>query len=328
MRSVLITGIRGFVGGHLCRHLLDCGFRVVGLARPEDIAVVGYLWEDVRIFPSNLSSVEQLLPLFKEEQFDSIVHLAGTAFVPEGWKDPARVLQANTLCTVNLLQAARDAGWEGRFLYVSSGEVYGTPSQDRMPLSEQGPVAPLGPYAVSKLAAEHFALCFQEDVREILIARPFNHIGPGQRRDFVVPSFLHRIRMAIRENKPGIRVGDLQAGRDFTDVRDVVRAYTLLLAEGVPGEIYNVCRGENTTIREILNLSLEVAEADLQYEVDVSLLRPDGSYSRYGSADKLRVLGWTPKFSLSGSIRDMWDAQEQEETRVLPSGEPDVAYRV
>ena len=311
MKSVLITGIYGFVGTHLCRHLLESGYKVSGIERSENgkERYAGLFGEDdsrreVRVYYNSLDNISELSEIISAGQFDYIYHLAGTAFVPLGWKDPAAIVQANTLNTVNLLQAARDVNWKGRFLFISSSDVYGKVGADDMPITESTPVAPNTPYAASKLAGEHFSLCFCEMGIDVIIARPFNHIGPGQNPDFVVPAFLRRIDEAKREGQNSIAVGDLEAGRDFTDVRDVVRAYELLLDKGLAGEIYVVSSGVLCRIGEVLEVCQKVVGSTLETRVDDTLKRVEGPDIRFGESRKLQALGWAPKIDLEKSVRD------------------------
>jgi len=318
MKKILITGIRGFVGSHLTRYLLETGHEVSGIDRkgigPERMRDVfqsqgtpASLSDKIRIYHAELENITEIESVFKESSFDGVIHLAGSAFVPESWKDPASVLKNNTLSTVSLLQGARSAGWKGKFLFVSTSDVYGNVPEKMLPISEETPAIPNSPYATSKLAAEQFAGYFCMDGIGVIIARPFNHFGPGQKRSFVIPAFLERIGNAIKENRKEILVGDMDSVRDFTDVRDVVRAYTILLENGKSGETYNICTGRRTTIREILEEALKVTGAQMSFRVDPALLRPEGSTHRYGSAAKLKNTGWEPQFTMQQSIRDMWE---------------------
>jgi GDP-4-dehydro-6-deoxy-D-mannose reductase len=309
MPEALITGIHGFVGSHLASHLLSCGIRVAGISRGETAEESKkpslYDRSEVPIYTSDLSEIEQIRSLTDWSRFSSVYHLAGTAFVPEGWKNPAAVLKNNTLNTVNLLQSLRDSGFRGRFLFISSSDVYGEAEKGDLPLREESVCRPDSPYAASKFSAEMFCKYFVKSGIEVIIARPFNHIGPGQKSSFAVPSFIERIETAIRERESSIRVGDLNAERDFTDVRDVVEAYRLLIERGTPGEIYNVCSGKAVRMGEVLEIVMRLANANIKCDVDESLLRPGGTSARWGLADRIKALGWKPRHTLEMSIRDM-----------------------
>ena len=310
MKTVLITGVSGFVGRHLSARLLQSGFAVAGFDRTGDSYSVleEFLGKDraaqVTKLQCDLGDSETVAALFAQHRFDAIVHLAGISFPPIGWKDPTMVLEANTRNAVGLLQSARQAGWRGRFLFVSSSDVYGRVSEADQPITEETKVQPDNPYGASKAAAELFVKCLSMDGIEAIIARPFNHIGPGQAPDFVLPSFLNRIRQCQAEGRSSIETGDLSSARDFTDVRDVVAAYEMLLSKGTPGAVYNICSGQPITIRQLLETALSVTGASLSFQTNEALLRPDGTTIRYGSCARLRTLGWSPVFGLEETVRD------------------------
>lgn len=316
MKHALITGSRGFVGTHLARHLLGQGYRVSGLDRPGSgqgtpgwlSVVYSDLSKSVELIESTMNDCESLGKIFALNDFDTVFHLAGTAFVPEGWTNPAGVIENNTVVPVRLFQAARDNGFKGTIVFASSGEVYGV--KGTMPIMETQPPAPGNPYAESKYAAEKFIPYFCEQGMRIVIARPFNHIGPGQRENFVVPSFLSRIAEAQKQRANSISVGDLESERDFADVRDVSMAYQILAERGESGQIYNICSGQPVAIRRVLDLAIEVTGSDIVPTVDQALLRPDGRSIRYGSSAKLAGLGWEQRYSLKQSILDTWKAMQ------------------
>lgn len=326
----LITGIQGFAGSYLCHELLARGERVWGLDRQSDGAkplplprpglepITSDAIDEVRVFASDMSNVHELAEILKEARVNRIYHLAGAAYVPDSWKDPAATLQANSICALTLLQAARSIQWQGRFLFISSSDVYGTPTAEELPLTEDSPIRTESPYALSKITTEEFARYYNGDGIEVLTARPFNHIGPGQRGEFVVPSFLERIEAAATSGSNVIRVGEMEAVRDFTDVRDVVRAYAVLLDRGRTGEVYNICSGHPRRIGELLDIAIRVSGHSVRYEVDPALLRPEGANQRYGNCDRLKALGWSPRFSLEDTIRDMYRYMlEQKSTRTV-----------
>lgn len=313
MKDAIVTGGKGFAGTHLTAALLEQGRRVTTLDRsaspwPEWSRRVypSVDFNSAKSITSSLNSLEDLKSWLADTDAD-VFHLAGSAFVPESWEKTALTVESNTLVPVRLFEAARDSSFQGRIVFVSSGEVYGA---EPRAFSETAETCPETPYAQSKLAAESFVRYFVKQGLHIVIARAFNHIGPGQRDSFVVPSFLGRIREAKRTAQSKILVGDLESGRDFLDVRDVVRAYMLLAEKGEKGEIYNVCSGQATKIRTILETALNVCGASLAPEVDPALLRKEGPADRYGSNEKLTALGWSRCWSIEQTIADTWKAVE------------------
>jgi GDP-4-dehydro-6-deoxy-D-mannose reductase len=255
----LITGGRGFVGTWLADHLREVGDEVVAIDHEVDV-----------------TDPEAILAAVSDAAPDAIYHLAALTHVGKSWDEPLGVLEVNVIGTAAVLAAARQCGTDPRVLVTSSAEVYGAvtdPSQ--LPLDESSPTAPLTPYAASKLAAE--AVVAQTVLghgQHVIIVRPFNHIGPGQSPNFAVPALAKRIVEADRRGAPTIPVGNLSARRDFTDVRDVVRAYRLLIESGLPGEVYNVCSGRDVGIGDIADRLLSLAGTALAFETDPSLVRP------------------------------------------------------
>ncbi len=309
MKDAIVTGGRGFAGTHLTAALLEQGRRVTTLDRSAGgwpgwaKAVYPKIdFDQARGITSSMSSTEELGGLLKDSDAD-VFHLAGSAFVPESWERTVLTVESNTLIPVRLFEAARDSSFRGRIVFVSSGEVYGSQPQA---FAETSATNPETPYAESKLAAESFVRYFVKQGVQIVIARSFNHIGPGQRESFVLPSFLGRISEAVRLGQTVMRVGDLESGRDFLDVRDVVRAYMLLAEKGLPGQVYNVCSGKPAKIRAILDTALTICGANLKPEVDASLLRKEGPADRYGSNAKLCALGWSRCWTMEQTISDTW----------------------
>jgi GDP-4-dehydro-6-deoxy-D-mannose reductase len=251
---------------------------------------------------------------------DAVIHLAGQTFIPEAFRDPGHTLDVNLKGTLNLLQALQRCGFNGTFLYVSSGDVYGKVSPELLPITEQQPVRPQNPYAVSKAAAE--LLCYQWSCStpwRILVARPFNHIGAGQREDFVISSVarqLARIRLGLQEAR--ILVGDVDVSRDFLDVEDVISAYLALLENGHNGEIYNVCSGKEYLIRDLIASMLYLSEVDAVIEQDPARLRPSDLRRVKGSNEKIeQATAWTPRIPMQQTLLNVlsdWDARVAAES--------------
>ncbi len=288
--KALITGAGGFVGAHLRAHLEVEGDEVLGVDLEVDVTDEG--------------AVRRVLEAFEPE---AIYHLAALAHVGESWKDPDRYLAVNAGGTSSVLAAVGAVVPEARVLLISSSEVYGTVIPAQLPVTETCELAPVSPYAVSKVAAE-------EAVREAVelhrlnavVARPFNHIGPGQARSFAVSAFAHRIVEATRSGGTSLVVGDLSARRDFTDVRDVVRAYRSLVIAGVTGEAYNVCSGHDVAMAEVVEALLGLVGASLRLEVDPELLRPIEIPVLCGDLSKIHAAtGWAPAITLTQSLTDV-----------------------
>jgi GDP-4-dehydro-6-deoxy-D-mannose reductase len=294
----LITGGRGFVGHWLADHLRDLGDDVVIIDREVEITDPAAL----------LTAVSDAAP-------DAIYHLAALTHVGQSWDEPLRVFEVNVIGTGALLAAARECGTNPRILVTSSAEVYGAVTDPgRLPLREDSPTAPLTPYAASKLAAE--ALVAQAHLghgQHVITVRPFNHIGPGQSPNFAVPALARRIVEAERQGVGTIPVGNLSARRDFTDVRDVVRAYRLLIEMGRPGGVYNVCSGRDVSIRAIADRLLGLAGTSLELETDPSLVRPVEVPVLRGDPGRLEeATGWKPEVPLEQTLADVLAYWQQQ----------------
>jgi GDP-4-dehydro-6-deoxy-D-mannose reductase len=287
----LITGGRGFVGGWLSEHLESLG---------DEVSVIDHE-VDVTDPPALLAAVRAARP-------DAIYHLAALTHVGRSWDEPLRVLEVNVIGTGALLAAARECGTDPRILVTSSAEVYGAVTDPaRLPLTETSPTAPLSPYAASKLAAE--ALAAQARLghgQRVVTVRPFNHIGPGQSVHFAVAALAKRIVDAERGGAISIPVGNLSARRDFTDVRDVVRAYRLLVEADQPADLYNVCTGRDVSIAEIAEGLLRLAGTSLELETDPDLVRPVEVPVLRGDPARLEdTTGWKPEVSLDETLTDV-----------------------
>jgi len=287
MRAFL-TGGSGFVGVFLRAHLEDMGDKVVVLEDGIDIAERALLADAM-----------------EDAQPEVVFHLAALTDVASSWKAPAETMRVNTLGTLAVLEAARELVRRPRVLLVSSAEVYGGGSGQ--PLRETDPVRPVTPYAASKAAAELLGLqAVLGRGLEVIVARPFNHVGPGQSDAFVVSALARRIVEAERADAKEIRTGNLDAARDFTDVRDVVRAYRMLAEDGVAGEAYNVASGVAVTMSAVLDELVELAESPVQPVLDPALIRPVDVPILVGDPEKLRALtAWTPTVPLKETLADV-----------------------
>lgn len=292
---VLITGAAGFAGGHLSRHLAGAGHEVIGVGRtPESPVDFEYVTLDLQDPQAVGDTVKRVAP-------DWIAHLAADASVGQSWKDPAGTMRNNFESTLSVLEAAGDAS----VLVAGSGEIYGPPQQ--LPVDETHELRPQNPYAVSKAAVDILG-GFYADAhdRRILRTRAFNHFGPGQTDLYVVAAFARQIAEAEQgaQTEAVVRTGNLDARRDFTDVRDVVRAYTLLLESGEPGA-YNICSGVSRSAADILAALAQKSTLDVKHETDPARLRKNEVMEIRGSHDKLtNATGWQPEIPFEQTIAD------------------------
>ncbi|HEX8243094.1 MAG TPA: GDP-mannose 4,6-dehydratase [Longimicrobium sp.] len=306
---VLVTGAAGFAGRHLVRSLLADGCQVFGTlqaghAPPADLDAVRWL-------AMELSSPESVAAAVSEARPERVFHLAAQASVAESLHDPAATWDTNTLGTVRLL-AALPAG--ARMLFVSSAEVYGVVPESEQPIGEDRPPRPVNPYAASKAAAEMAALAaaLGEARAQVVIARSFSHTGPGQDARFALAAFARQLA-EIRAGgaEPVLRVGNLHARRDYLDVRDVVRAYRLLIERGTPGRPCNVATGRPLEVAELVEMLVEISGTGARLEVDAARLRPVDVPLLSGDASALRALGWEPRIPLRQTLGDLLAHEER-----------------
>lgn len=289
---VLVTGSKGFVAHWLIAHLEDQGDEVVGLDTEVDI-----------------TEASGLRDVITTAEPDAICHLAAQASVRASFGNSEATYRVNTIGTANVLDAALACRRRPRVLLVSSSEVYGRVTPEELPLREDRPLAPVSPYAASKAAAEMIGIQAWLGARlEVVRVRPFNHTGPGQRTDFVVPALAAQVAGAVSEGADHLSTGNLEARRDISDVRDVVRAYRLLLESGVPGEVYNVCRGRAVSILEVAERLLALAGVELPIVVDPDRVRPVEIPELRGDPSRLReAVGWEPIYGLDRTLADVFE---------------------
>ena len=302
---VLITGATGFAGRHLSDFALSKkGVRVYGLVRrASDTLALGVV--PIR---ADLLSKKSMLAVLKKTRPDRIYHLAGQSSVARSWKQSKKTFNVNVGGTRALLEAARDIGSRARILVCGSADVYGASARRRGKITEKFPLKPVSPYGVSKLAQDLLGFhYFSTYGLWVVRTRAFNHLGPGQRLSFVAPSFARQIAdIASGKQKPEIKVGSLAAVRDFTDVRDVVRAYWLALEKGAAGEVYNVCSGHPRRVSDILEFYLRASSVKIQVSRDRLLMRASDMPRLVGDASKLtRVTRWKPRIRFEKTLRDL-----------------------
>ena len=302
--KVLVTGAAGFAGRHLCRRLLECGHEVVGTALYEQELGTA----DHPLVTCDITDAGRVGDVVAWAEPDAVVHLAGVTSVPLSEEARTQAIRTNVHGTSHVLRSTAAVAPGAAFLAISSAEVYGKVAPDEQPLRETRPVAPASVYADTKASVETLAASYAEGLR-VVILRPFNHIGPGQSPAFVASSFARQIaQIEAGRVEPVLRVGNLEAKRDFTDVRDVAEAYRLALDRCEPNTPYNICSGRAVSIRELLDHLLGMSDATIRVEQDPARLRPSDVPTRVGSPDKfVAATGWTRRYGLERTLADVLD---------------------
>ena len=310
MRRVLVTGVTGFAGSHLVDSMLlrgDC--EIFGIQRwrspTENIQHfqdrITLLECDLRDAASTRDTIERVRP-------EWIFHLAAQSFVPTSWTAPTESLSTNILGQVNLFEAVRRIGLECRIQIACSSEEYGLVHPDEIPIRETNPLRPLSPYAVSKVAQDLLGYQYWMSWKvDCVRTRGFNHEGPRRGPVFVASDFAKQIADIEKGRRPPVlHVGNLDARRDFTDVRDMVRGYWLALEKGRPGEVYNICRGRAWSIREVLDLLLSMTQTGIEVRQDPARLRPSDVPILLGDNRKfVEATGWRAEIPFEHTLRDM-----------------------
>jgi len=304
---VLVLGAAGFVGRHLIRTCQARGDEIVGTHRPGEAvpADSGIAWRSLELLEPD--SIEVLL---REVRPEGIVHLAGFANVAAATADPIEAYRVNAEGTVRVLAAQRALDEPPRTVVVTSAEVYGVVEPGELPVHEDRRLAPRSAYGVSKAAADFAA---EQAARvwglPVIRMRPFNHIGPGQARGFVAPDFASQVAAIERgDAEPVLRVGNLSARRDFTDVRDVARGYRLALDRGASGEVYNLCSGRSMAIEEIVQFFLDRARVPIEIRREEARVRAVDVPEFRGDATRAReALGWEPEVEIGRSLAEVLD---------------------
>ncbi len=305
---VLITGATGFVGAHLRSYLLQhTDWNIIGTAYP-DTPPAPLDAQREHLFYLDLRDKQAINTMLDTHRPDYIVHLAAQSHIPTAYKDPWGTLDNNIHGQLNLLESCLALAMKPRILIIGSGEEYGRANAADLPLTENHPLRPENPYSVSKVAQD--VMGYQYFISfdlPIICVRPFNHVGPGQTARFVLPAFACQVaQIEAGQQDPVMRVGNLEPARDFSDVRDVVRAYHALLVRGVPGEAYNIASGIPRSVRSLVDQLLVLSTANIRVEVDPDRYRPADVPVIYGSAAKaLRDVGWAPEIPFEQTIADV-----------------------
>jgi GDP-4-dehydro-6-deoxy-D-mannose reductase len=306
--KALITGISGFVGSHLAKYLLDTsGWEVAGTVfGPYDN--IADLRDQLELYPAELSRLEVVTFILEQARPDVIFHLAAQPLVSASQRDPWNTLETNIRIQLNVLEGVARVKRDCRVLVVGSAEEYGLIVPQDLPISEDTPLRPLSAYAVSKVAQDLLGLQYYLTHKlHVVRVRPFNHIGPRQRLGFVAPDFASQIAAAeVGLRPPVIEVGSLETRRDFSDVRDVVRAYVLLITSGEPGQVYNVGSGESHSIQEVLDTLLRMSQVAFTIKQDPQRLRPSDVPEAFCDITRLRErTDWQARIPFEQSLQDV-----------------------
>ncbi len=295
----LVTGIGGFVGPYLARHLVSGGHSVFGIERNPKAAVTG-----CRVFSCDVLDSVKVSGIVKSCSPDFVFHLAAVSSVGKSFEEPELTMRVDVDGTRNVLDAVSAHAPKATVLIVSSAHVYGIP--EKLPVSETHSLNPLSPYARAKVEKEKTALgYFRSRGLKVIISRSFNHIGPGQPDGFICSDFAKQIAAIEKGAEPVIKVGNLSSKRDFTDVRDIVKAYGIAVQKCVPGEIYNVCSGKAYSAREVLSLLLGMSNKKIKVVEDNSAKRGDIPVMLGDNSKFVKATGWTPGIPFEETLRDV-----------------------
>jgi GDP-4-dehydro-6-deoxy-D-mannose reductase len=308
----LITGITGFAGSHLAELLLGKGIEVHGIKRwRSKTDNIEHMIDKLHLTEADMRDGHSLVELCKEAEPDYVFHLAAQSFVPTSWRAPADTMETNAVGTIHLLEAIRKLNIDPAIQIAGSSEEYGLVLPDEVPIKETNPLRPLSPYGVSKVAQDKLGFQYHHSYGlKIVVTRGFNHTGPRRGEVFVTSNFAKQIveiEKGLRE--PVIRVGNLEAKRDFTDVRDTTKAYWLSLTKCEFGECYNVCSGKVWVINDVLDLLLKSSKKkDIRIEQEKERMRPSDVEILLGDATKfMEQTGWKPEIPFEKTMEDLLD---------------------
>ncbi|RJQ33531.1 MAG: SDR family oxidoreductase [Actinobacteria bacterium] len=310
MKKALITGITGMAGSHLADYLVSMNdLEVAGTkrwrSRDENIS---HLNGKVRLYDCDLRDYKNVLEVIKEYKPDLIFHLAAQSFVPTSWESPAATVCDNSLMQINLFEAVRENGIDPTIQIALSSEEYGLVLPDEVPINEDNPLRPLSPYAVSKVTQEMLGYQYYKSYGlKVIGTRTFNHEGPRRGDVFVTSNFAKQIaEIEAGKKEPVIEVGNLEAKRDWTDVRDTVRGYWLAVNKCKPGEIYVIASGKTRTVQEMLDTLLSFSKVKVEVKQDPKRMRPSDVEILWGDYTKFnKATGWQPTISFEKMLEDL-----------------------
>lgn len=316
---ILITGAGGFAASHLIEHLLDRpGVEIFGTVRwRSKTENIDHLRPRLTLIECDVKDATSVRKAVEDARPDWIFHLAAQSYVPTSWHAPAETLNTNVLGNLNVLEAVRATKTSPLILVAGSSEEYGQTLPAELPIRETNPLRPMSPYAVSKVAQDLLSFqYFQSYAIRCVRTRAFNHTGPRRGEVFVTSNLTHQVaRIESGRQPPTLLVGNLDAVRDFTDVRDTVRAYVLALEKCRPGDVYNICSGRGVAIRQIVDMLRGLATKPFEVKVDPARLRPSDVPVLVGDATKFReATGWAPSIPFEQTVKDLldfWRARER-----------------
>lgn len=304
----LVIGASGFVGDYLCKHLVDKGYEVYA-TRHSNSESINTRLDNIKFYKLDIMDSDACENVLRDVKPQYIFNLAAVSSVGLSWREPAKTMEINIIGTLNVLEAVRKISISSKILIVGSSEEYGKVQPQDIPIKETQKLVSENPYGISKITQEMIAqLYYKTYGLQIYFVRAFNHIGPGQQLGFVVPDFAKQIaEIELGMKEPVIFVGNLEAKRDFTDVRDVVRAYEMIVNNGRCGEVYNVGSGKSIAIKEILNSLIRFCTKEINIVKDLSKMRPSDVPIIEASIDKIKTeVGWRPQISIEQTLFDTY----------------------
>jgi GDP-4-dehydro-6-deoxy-D-mannose reductase len=308
-KKAFISGIAGFVGSHLAELLLSKGYEVYGFVRPRSKTDnIESIINKLHLEDADLLDTHSLYATISRIKPDYIFHLAAQSFVPTSWVSPSVTLEVNVVGSANLFEAVRMAGIDPVVQIACSSEEYGLVHPDEVPISETNPLRPLSPYAVSKVAMDYLGYqYFQSYKIRIVRTRGFNHTGPRRGDTFAESNFAKQVALIEKgKQEPIIHVGNLDASRDYTDVRDMVRAYLYSVEKCNPGDVYNICTGSTIKIGDMLNLLISMSKVKVQIQPDAARMRPSDVPVLLGDNSKfVKMTGWKPEIPFKKTMEDL-----------------------
>jgi len=308
--KVLITGITGFVGSHLAEYLLSEGHEIYGIVRwRSKTENIDNIKDELKLVNADIRDGYSLQKVFREVKPDYCFHLAAQSFVLESWNSPLETLSTNILGTVNVLEAVRLNSMDCITIVAGSSEEYGLVYPNETPIKEDNPLRPMSPYGVSKVAVDKLGILYHMSYKlPIIVTRSFNTTGPRRGEVFATSTFAKQIAEIEKGKEPVIYVGNLEAERDWTDVRDAVKAYWLAATKCKAGEVYNICSEEAVSIRDMLDMLLDMTNIKIEVKQDPSRMRPSDVPILLGNCGKFKVItGWEPKILFEKTLEDLLD---------------------